>query len=249
AAVSALSNPPASLSVPQPIEDEEGSTTADLAGASATWDEFPNGRFGDPTSPAYGVGSGDQWDPGAGGLGVSRAEAVAQWGTPTSIDDLNAIFTRHLNSDPRTPTTPFSPDALLAESRIILPQLLQMTSKGWWTVGSQPAVDGAPSTDEVIGWGPAGGYVFQKAFVEFFCDTETLKALNTKIKRENGWVTWFAANSKDDFVTNLGDEGRNAVTWGVFPGQEIAQSTIIERASFLTWKASACDGTAGGFGA
>jgi methylenetetrahydrofolate reductase (NADPH) len=32
------------------------------------------------------------------------------------------------------------------------------------------------------------------------------------------------------------DDGRNAVTWGVFPGQEIAQSTIIERESFLSWK-------------
>jgi hypothetical protein len=30
--------------------------------------------------------------------------------------------------------------------------------------------------------------------------------------------------------------GRNAVTWGVFPGQEIAQTTIIERESFLSWK-------------
>ena len=29
---------------------------------------------------------------------------------------------------------------------------------------------------------------------------------------------------------------RNAVTWGVFPGQEIIQSTIIEQESFLTWK-------------
>lgn len=26
------------------------------------------------------------------------------------------------------------------------------------------------------------------------------------------------------------------VTWGVFPGQEIAASTIIERDSFLAWK-------------
>jgi methylenetetrahydrofolate reductase (NADPH) len=32
------------------------------------------------------------------------------------------------------------------------------------------------------------------------------------------------------------DTERNAVTWGVFPGQEIIQSTIIEEESFLTWK-------------
>ena len=33
-------------------------------------------------------------------------------------------------------------------------------------------------------------------------------------------------------------DGRNAVTWGVFPGQEVVQSTIIERESFLSWKVS-----------
>ena len=38
--------------------------------------------------------------------------------------------------------------------------------------------------------------------------------------------------------TNVVEEGRNAVTWGVFPGQEIAQSTIIEKESFLAWKVS-----------
>ena len=32
------------------------------------------------------------------------------------------------------------------------------------------------------------------------------------------------------------DESGSAVTWGVFPGQEVAQSTIIERDSFLAWK-------------
>ncbi|KAG9044231.1 hypothetical protein FS837_008589 [Tulasnella sp. UAMH 9824] len=197
-AVTALSNPPASLSVPQSSGQEDGSTTTDIAGVSSTWDEFPNGRFGDPSSPAYGVGSGDQWDPGAGGLGVSRAEAISQWGTPISIEDLNAIFTRHLNSDPRTPTTPFSPDPLLAESRMILPQLLDMTLKGWWTVGSQPAVDSAPSNDEIVGWGPAGGYVFQKSFVEFFCDEDSLRELEARVREENGWVTWYAANSQEE---------------------------------------------------
>jgi methylenetetrahydrofolate reductase (NADPH) len=37
----------------------------------------------------------------------------------------------------------------------------------------------------------------------------------------------------------MGDDGKNAVTWGVFPGQEIVQTTIIERESFLTWKVCA----------
>ncbi len=37
------------------------------------------------------------------------------------------------------------------------------------------------------------------------------------------------------------DTARNAVTWGVFPGQEIIQSTIIAEESFLTWKVRVSD--------
>ena len=37
----------------------------------------------------------------------------------------------------------------------------------------------------------------------------------------------------------MDDDGKNAVTWGVFPGQEIVQTTIIERESFLAWKVCA----------
>lgn len=188
--------------------------TSDLAAPSSTWDEFPNGRFGDPTSPAYGVGSGDQWDGGAGGLGVSvssrltrtwsylmdknlmqRPEAIAQWGTPTTGAELTAIFVRHLKSDPRTPSTPFSPDPLLSETALVLPHLLKMAERGYWTVGSQPAADCVPSTDDILGWGPPGGYVFQKPFVEFFCDEETMNRLEAKTGEAGSWVTLYAANA------------------------------------------------------
>lgn len=35
---------------------------------------------------------------------------------------------------------------------------------------------------------------------------------------------------------NVPEHSRNPVTWGIFPGQEIAQTTIIEKESFLSWK-------------
>ena len=44
-------------------------------------------------------------------------------------------------------------------------------------VNSQPRVNGVPSSDPLFGWGGAGGYVFQKAYVEFFCDPLTLQKL------------------------------------------------------------------------
>ena len=43
-----------------------------------------------------------------------------------------------------------------------------------------------------------------------------------------------------DLRTNS-QEGPNAVTWGVYPGREIVQPTIVESVSFMAWKDEAFD--------
>jgi methylenetetrahydrofolate reductase (NADPH) len=43
-------------------------------------------------------------------------------------------------------------------------------------------------------------------------------------------------NSAGDLKTNNENNIATAVTWGVFPGQEIVQPTIVERESFMAWK-------------
>ena len=37
-------------------------------------------------------------------------------------------------------------------------------------------------------------------------------------------------------MTNMVESAANTVTWGIFPGKEIVQPTIIEEVSFLAWK-------------
>jgi methylenetetrahydrofolate reductase (NADPH) len=37
-------------------------------------------------------------------------------------------------------------------------------------------------------------------------------------------------------MTNMDEGAANTVTWGVFPGKEIVQPTIIEEVSFCAWK-------------
>ncbi|CAE6418076.1 unnamed protein product [Rhizoctonia solani] len=198
------------------------------------WDDFPNGRFGDSKSPAFGVV--DPWD--GGGLGVPPHVAIAQWGRPTTEQELSDLFLAYLSD--KTSTTPFSPEPLSDESATILPYLVSLTKRGLWTVASQPAVDGALSSDPVVGWGPRDGRVFQKSFVEFFATEEDLEKVAKAIEDSgDGWVTFFAGNNDDGFLTNIPDSGSNAVTWGVFPGQEIAQPTNIDRDSFLAWKVRA----------
>ena len=41
----------------------------------------------------------------------------------------------------------------------------------------QPNVNGVSSEDTVVGWGTPGGYVYQKAYLEFFTSKENVAAL------------------------------------------------------------------------
>jgi len=213
-----------------PEDKDEPAKGAGEINHPSTWDEYPNGRFGDAKSPAY--GASEPWD---STIATSRDEAVAKWGNPTTRDDLTALFLAHLEG--RISSTPFWDSPLSPESRMILPHLIRMTQRGWWTVGSQPAADAVSSDDPVLGWGPRGGYVFQKAFVEFFASKADVEWLEQNVRLAGGGqVTYFAGNVHGDWASNMEDDSANAVTWGVFRGQEIAQSTIIERDSFVAWK-------------
>ena len=77
---------------------------------------------------------------------------------------------------------------------MILPELEQLTRRSWWTVGSQPAINGVSSSDETVGWGPKAGYVFQKGFESSFVTKRTSSCLNGELRREG----------KDGYITLLG---------------------------------------------
>jgi methylenetetrahydrofolate reductase (NADPH) len=204
--------------------------------APATWDDFPNGRFGDARSPAY--GDLDGWGVS---LKLTPAEALQHWGRPTSAADIGAVFAAYIRG--AIPAIAWSDEPLRLESSVILHDLTRLNvDRGWWTVGSQPAVDGAPSDDRAHGFGPKGGYVYQKAFVEFFCPRDEVDALARRAEETNRAadgrrVTYFAGGSEPaSFRTNMAPGEVNAVTWGVFPGQDLVTTTLIEELSFKAWK-------------
>ncbi|KAK4053101.1 methylenetetrahydrofolate reductase 1 [Microbotryomycetes sp. JL201] len=209
-----------------------------------SWDEFPNGRFGDARSPAYG-----EMDGYGVGLKLPPAEALKQWGSPTSLADVSRIFTSYLRGTQLT--NPWSEEPLRPETQSIADYLVRLNDeRHWWTVGSQPAVDGASSSDKTFGFGPKGGYVYQKAFVEFFLSEQELKELERKSIREQrerrdrgeadgGLIKWFAANRKGETRSNMNKGDVNAVTWGVFAGKDIVTTTLIEEMSFRAWNEEA----------
>ncbi|SCZ97700.1 BZ3500_MvSof-1268-A1-R1_Chr4-3g07385 [Microbotryum saponariae] len=208
-----------------------------------SWDEFPNGRFGDARSPAYG-----DLDGYGVGLKLTPAEALRQWGSPTTLADVSNIFSSYLSG--KQASIPWSEEALRAETKTIAQHLIRLNDeRHWWTVGSQPAVDGAPSGDPVYGFGAKGGYVYQKAFVEFFLTEAELDQLERRAEEDakarqekdagEGLIKWYAGNREGRLRSNMKKDNVNAVTWGVFNAQDIVTTTLIEEMSFKAWSEEA----------
>ncbi|TFK39867.1 methylenetetrahydrofolate reductase-domain-containing protein [Crucibulum laeve] len=192
------------------------------------WDEYPNGRFGDSRSPAYGELDGyGVW------IKQTKEDALKLWGHPQTFNDVASLFARFCTSDLKA--LPWSDQAPASETSVISKQLAQMNELGFLTINSQPAVNGVRSDDKTFGWGPSNGYVYQKAYLEFFVSPGLLSLLLTHIERDSN-ITYYVINRRGDLRTNTHSDGPNAVTWGVFPGKEIVQPTIVEAVSFMAWK-------------
>ncbi|CEI89669.1 Putative Methylenetetrahydrofolate reductase [Rhizopus microsporus] len=193
-----------------------------------TWDEFPNGRWGDSRSPAF--GELDGWGIN---LRYPVEQCISMWGTPKSVDDIALTFARYCKGE--IAGIPWSSQQLDPETDIIRQRLAAINLLGYFTINSQPAVNGVKSCHPIYGWGPKNGYVYQKAYLEFFVSPEKLNELIDKIS-QNPQVTYYAVNKQGDLRTNTTSDEPNAVTWGVFPGKEIVQPTIVESVAFMAWK-------------
>ncbi|KAG6866584.1 hypothetical protein C0991_002072 [Blastosporella zonata] len=192
------------------------------------WDEYPNGRFGDSRSPAYGELDGyGVW------IKQTKEDAIKLWGHPTTFSDIASLFSRFCTQ--ALAALPWSDQAPSKETSVISAQLARMNEMGFLTINSQPAVNGARSDDKVHGWGPSNGFVYQKAYLEFFVNPTLLGLLLKHIERDSN-ITYYVINGRGDLKTNTHSDGPNAVTWGVFPGKEIVQPTIVEAISFMAWK-------------
>ena len=83
-------------------------------------------------------------------------------------------------------------------------------------------------------------FEIKQAYLEFFVSPELAEGLFNKYEKDED-VTYYAITRSGELYTNVSSESPNAVTWGVFPGKEILQPTIVEKASFEAWKDEAFD--------
>ncbi|KAK1340494.1 hypothetical protein QTO34_019064 [Cnephaeus nilssonii] len=209
------------------------------------WDEFPNGRWGHSSSPAF----GELKDYYLFYLTskAPREELLKMWGEElTSEESVFEVFVHYLSGEPNQsgcPVTclPWNDEPLAAETSLMKEELLRVNQQGILTINSQPNINGKPSSDPVVGWGPSGGYVFQKAYLEFFTSRETVGALLQVLKKYEQRLTTTSWTQEGAFqagenITNAPELQPNAVTWGIFPGREIIQPTVVDPVSFMFWK-------------
>lgn len=192
------------------------------------WDEFPNGRWGDSRSPAF--GELDAYGLGLTGTNESNRK---KWGEPKSIKDIANLFVRYLEKE--IDSLPWSESPLTSEAESIKNDLIDLNKRGLLTINSQPAVNGVKSSHPVHGWGPPNGYVYQKAYLELLIPPELFEQILPRLHSHPDF-SYYAISKSGTLQSNVTSEGPNAVTWGVFPGKEIVQPTIVESISFLAWK-------------
>lgn len=198
---------------------------------TTTWEEYPRGKWGDSRSPAYGALTDHQFL-----RRRSRNKKIQdEWVVPMkTIEDVQERFAKYCAGNIKS--NPWSElEGLQPETAKINDKLVQINSKGFLTINSQPAVNGEKSDSPLLGWGGPGGYVYQKAYVEFFCAPDKLKRIIDKANIMPA-LTYVAVNCKGETRSNIGPTDVNAVTWGVFPAKEVVQPTVVDPVSFMVWK-------------
>lgn len=192
-----------------------------------SWDEFPNGRWTDSRSPAFG-----ELDAYGVGLKGSNEQNIKIWGQPKCLKDISDIFVNFLSG--KLERLPWSDTPITIEANDIKDPLVDLNNRGFLTINSQPAVNGVKSSHPVYGWGPKNGFVYQKAYLELLVPSYLMDELISRIEN-NEDMTYHAVSKDGELRTNTHDSP-NALTWGIFAGREIIQPTITETISFLAWK-------------
>jgi len=198
---------------------------------TSSWDDFPNGRWGDSRSPAFGEFNDYHLTAHKQDADSLESALRSKWGVPTTEQDIHNVFAAYCKGT--IDRLPWNDTPLALETTVISDKLVKLNSIGVLTINSQPRVNAVPSTDPKFGWGGSGGYVYQKAYLEFFVSPENKDKLLAKMHRYPT-LSYHSVDIQGQSVSNV--KTTAAVTWGVFPGKEIIQPTVVDPGAFLVWK-------------
>lgn len=188
---------------------------------TSEWDEFPNSRWGNSSSASFGALTDHHIFYLSNRM--SKEEQLKMWGEELTcerdvFDVFHAYITATKNKQGNSVTKiPWNDENIQPETTIILQDLADINKKGVLTINSQPNVCAAPSSDPQFGWGNSNGYVFQKAYLEFFVNEKFAMALK-EVLEDYSNVNYHIINANGQQITNCHESQPLAVTWGVFPG-------------------------------
>lgn len=196
------------------------------------WDEYPNGRWGDSSSPAFGeLSELSHFYSFTLGSEEERLDMLGH--CPKTPEDVYEVFAKYVEG--KIPYLPWCDTPLQPESSSIMKELAALNRAGFLTINSQPSVNGVPSNHKAFGWGGSGGYLYQKGYCEFFVNPENAQRLVSMVN-DNKFMNLYSVNKQGkELRVNVQDEGVTALTWGVFPCREIQQPTIFDPNTFLVW--------------
>ncbi|KAG2388649.1 hypothetical protein C9374_000088 [Naegleria lovaniensis] len=200
------------------------------------WDEFPNGRWSDSRSPAFGE-LGEEIAYFYRRKFGDKENQITAWGKEhDSIESISNVFVNFIEG--KISFLPWNEQHTSPETNIIKDELIFLNKNGFLTTNSQPKVNGCPSSDKNVGWGPKNGYVYQKAYVECFISPAQLDVLEKVVAEKYPMITYQALTKDGRAKSNIKEDSTyvNAVTWGAFPGQQILQPTVVDSNAFLVWK-------------
>lgn len=227
---------------------------------TAQWKDFQNGERWTAAPPSNPQLLNDISGYHARLLLRSRAKRCAQFlslngitEVPKALAEISRIFINFLDGNGSLPWA----EELSGETEYVNEvQLKPLNARGLFTVNSQPQVNGMPSSNKVIGWGPRDGFIYQKGYLEFFSSLPMAQTVFTTLEKypslqymamnrhgkmvKAHWRVEEAAASplspsvQQTDVSAFG-AGVTAVTWGVFPGREIIQPTIVSVDSLRAW--------------
>lgn len=203
-----------------------------------SWDDFPNGRWGDNSSPTFGELNSYHLFRRSEPTEKFKAERIEMWGAPTTLEDISSTFVKFCRG--KISSLPWCELPMDQESEELVDELTVLNEKMLFTINSQPALNGVDSENPIHGWGDAGGKIYQKAYLEFFTSEEKLSKLMSLIK-DFPTLSLRAFNAEGKYTSTCLAKGATAVTWGVFPEREIIQPTIVDTKSFGIWKTEAFD--------
>ncbi len=196
------------------------------------WEHYPRGRWGDFELPPF---KKDNFPKDFTHSYPQQCKDI--WSRPLeSFEDIKGFFVDFCEG--RIDCTPWFDEPFSPESNRIKEQLITLNRRGLLTINSQPVVHGESSDSEDVGWGDSGGFVYQKAYIEFFISEEEISLL-LEVLKDYPQLTYHAINDEGKSYKN--SDQINGVTWGVFSGKEIVQPTIVDPRVFEIWKDEAFD--------